>query len=405
MIARDDSQPRRPFKPRRRGLAGFDRLEPRELMAFTPLGTSLPDLAVARVFAGPVAAYGGQIEVAIDISNLGAASLNEPENLAPGNPGATASSPTTAEIYLNRSPRARPGTGILLGTFDVSSIPQDRLARFTTTVDMPTTRPARFPDSGANVFLSVLIDPDRVVQDYDRTNNFNRRGVPVFLTPNLPDLQAIALQLPDGLNPGDAVIPELKVANYGSAPTNLQAPVVVQVVASLDTDFGPGDQVLATFTIANIEPLSLAPTKRLVLGDVTLTDQPNVVTLTSDTAVTLPATPANYFVGVVVDPLNQIREISELDRLASPRLEPVLPVGPTGVDLPPAGVVGNPNPPNNFFPNPPVFSGDSPTSRAASNVAASSILNPVAARRRMLHRLLLARTPANIRGSIAPNRD
>lgn len=385
MIARESSRrSRRPV-----AAARLESLERRDLLAFTPLGTSLPDLAVADAFAGPVAAYGGQVAVTIDVSNLGAASLNEPNNLAPGAAGATTSTPTTADVYLTRSARARPGTGILLGSVDLTAIPQNRLARFTTTVDMPAARPARFPDSGANVFLQVVIDPDREAQDFDRSNNFTRRGIPVFLTPNLPQLQATALELPDGLSPGDAVIPELKVANFGSAPTAVQTAVVVQVVASLDTDFGPGDQVLASFTVPNINPLSLAPTKRVVLGDVNLDDPPNVVQLTTDQAVILPTFPSEYFVGVVVDPLNQIREIDELDRLPSPALSPVLRVRPTGVDLPPAGVVGDPNPPTNFFPNPPFFSTETPVTRSAGTISARA-LTPLVARRRNPGRLVFA---------------
>jgi hypothetical protein len=401
----DDSQLGRKYISRRRRqlLSGVEALEPKSLMAFTPLGTSIPDLAVSSVFAGPVAAYGGQVAVTIDVANLGAASMVEPENLAPGDPGNTASSPTTANIYLTRTARAKPGTGELIGTVDIGSIPQNRLARFTTTVSMPTTRPARFPDSGSNVYLNVFIDKNRTVQDYDRANNFTKRGVPVFLTPNLPQLQSTALELPDGLSPGDAVIPELKVANFGSAPTNLQVPVVVQVVASLDKDFGPGDQVLATFTVANINPLALSPTKRLILGDVNLTDPPNVVALTSGTAVTLPSSPSSYYVGIVVDPLNQIREIDELDSLPSPRLEQLRLVMPTGVDLPPAGVDSNPNDPTNFFPNPPVFSTTTTTSasQVIGNTADASLLATTTPRKRNFSRLILAQLPASVQGSIA----
>lgn len=364
-------------------------------MAYTSLGYSLPDLAIVDAFAGPVAAYGGPVSVTVNVDNLGASSMVEPLALAPGATSSADAAATTVDVYLVRGPHSRPTSGVLLGSIDVPALSQKRLARITGTVNMPAAPPPGFPDVGGTTYLSFVVDRGKDVPDYDRTNNFTRRAVPVLLTPNLPQLESIAFNTPDNLAPGDSFIPEVKIGNYGSSNTNLQAPVVVLVVASQDKNFGPGDQTLATFTVSNVVPLSQSPTKKAVLGDVNLTDPPNVEYLNAGTATILPASPSEYFVGVIVDPYNQIREIDELDRDPSSALSQVKLVRPNNSGLPAAGIIGTPNPADNpfpYFPNTtgttvatPVSTGVLPTDlgsassrRSAGQVA---IAEAVAARR------------------------
>jgi hypothetical protein len=345
-MAMEDRHPRRDNPARRRRPlqpSGLETLESRELMAYSALGYSLPDLSIRNAFSGPIAAYGGEVAVTVDVANLGASSLAEPLNLAPGATSTADAPASVVNVYLVRNPRLNPERGIFIGTVNVPAIPQNRLARVTATINLPANRPAGYPDSGQNVFLAYKIDAGRQVQDFDRTNNVFRSKTPILLTPNLPQLETVAFEVPANLSPGDAFFPELKVANYGAAPTDVQAPVLVQVVASIDQDFGPGDQLLASFSVANIEPYALAPTQRAIIGDVNLIDPPNFVSLTTTDAVTLPTLPSEYFIGVIVDPFDQIREIDELAAEASPRLEQVKLVRPSGVDLPAAGVVGSPS--------------------------------------------------------------
>lgn len=333
-------------------------LEGRQLLAYSPLGFSIPDLAILNAYTGPVAAYGGRIAVTVDVSNLGQSSIPEPLAQLPGQPSTADAGPSEIEVYYTSRAHSPFGERILLGTIDVPALPQNRLVQVTGVVSLPDEQPNGFPGVGGNGFITLELDPNRDVRDLDRTNNILRPAASFLLVPDLPDLQATAFGMPPVLNPGDTVVPQVKVANYGAAPTTDQAPVVVQVVASLDEAFGPGDIVLGTFTVDNIFPLSVAPTERFIPGDQTLLDRPNVAVLDAMAPITLPDTGAPYFVGVVVDPQNEIQEISEVDLGPNPILELPQLVADSGLGLPPAGVIGPAAPADRLFPFPPF---DTPT--------------------------------------------
>jgi hypothetical protein len=382
-------------------------LEGRQLLAYTPLGFSIPDLAILDAYTGPVAAYGGQIAVTVNVSNLGQSSIPEPLAQFPGSPSAADAGPSQIDVYLTNDPHSPFGNRVRIGSINVPAIPQNRLVQVTGVVTLPEQAPAGFPAIGQNAFITLDLDADRAVRDLDRTNNVLRPATPFLLVPNLPDLQAIAFGMPPVLNPGDTVVPQVKVANYGAARTDLQAPVVVQVVASLDEAFGPGDIVLGTFTVDNIQPLSVAPTEQFIPGDETLIDRPNVVVLDAMQPVTLPDTGAPYFVGVVVDPLNDILEISELDRGADPTLELPRIVADSGLGLPPAGVIGPAVPADRLFPFPPF---DTPTGQPTTPDPVTPEPDPIIIRgfgpSRQARRLALAERQAarlQNRGPLASN--
>ena len=315
-------------------------------MAYTPLGFSIPDLAIVGAFSGPVGAAGGPLAVTVDVSNLGQSSIPEPLNQLPGAPSRADAPASLVAVFY--SPRAHVplSNQTLLGTFDVPAIPQNRLARVTGTVNLPS-------DAVSGGFLTLLIDPGQNILDLNRTNNVFRIAEPLPIAADLPELQATALGLPPVLNPGDAVIPQVRVANVGPGSTASQAPVVVQVVASTDTTFGPGDQILATFTVNNIPGLALSPSRGVLPGDVGLVDPPNQVTLDAMSPVLLPATGAPYFVGVIVDPLDAIQELSEVDRGPDPTLEQIRVVGDMPGGFPPSNLAGTPAPTDAPFPFPP----------------------------------------------------
>lgn len=322
-------------------------LEGRQLLAYTPLGFSIPDLAILDAYSGPVAAFGGPLSITVDVSNLGQSSMPEPFAQFPGSPSTADAGPSEIAVYLTADPHFPFRNRVQIGTIDVPSIPQNRLAQVTGTFTLPDSPPPGFPTTGGVGFLTLELDPDREIRDLDRTNNVFRTATPFQLIPNLPELQAVALGLPPVMNPGDTIVPQVKIANYGAAPTNLQAPVVVQVVASQDPFFGPGDIVLGTFTVDNILPLSQAPTQHFVPGDVNVIDPPNFVTLDAMQAVALPDTGGPYYVGVVIDPLDEIQQITnDENRLQLPQL-----VTNSGLGLPPAGVIGEPT--DQPFPFPP----------------------------------------------------
>ena len=155
------------------------------------------------------------------------------------------------------------------------------------------------------------------------------------------------------MQPGDVIRPTVQVVNYGTVNPDTQGPFDVILVASDDQTYGPGDIVLARTTVNSLTPLSAVPMANAILGDVNIDTPANVISLAANFDVTLPSVPENYYIGVVVDPENVIREISEVGRGPDPVLNPIRGVGPQLHAFPPAGRVMDPGDPGNVFPIPP----------------------------------------------------
>jgi hypothetical protein len=329
-------------------IALVERLDERQLLAsFSPLGGSLPDLAVSG-YAAPVAAWTGPLAVTLDVTNLGSNSSPEPLALAPGSPSTTTSGPATVGVYV--APRDHfSQRAIRIGTIDVPSLPQNSLFQQTDAFTLPK-QPRGFPGSGGTVFVFFRID-NTGVSDRDRSNNTSSAAIPVQIAVALPDLFGLSLDVPPTMQPGDTIQPNIKIVNYGTVDPATQGPFDVYLVASTDTNFGPGDTILSRFTVTSLPPLSEVPSQNTVLGDVNIQDPINVLTL-KGTNVTLPTTGSGFFIGVIVDPTNQIREIHEIGRGPSAALEPVTPVGPPIKNLPPAGVIAAAPSAGNVFPFP-----------------------------------------------------
>ena len=328
-------------------------LEGRQLLSYSPLG-SLPDLTVTGQ-AGAIAAYGGPLTVTLDVRNLGAASTIEPLNLQPGSTSTADAGPSHVGVYLLRTPHARPGGAgsVLIGEVPIPGVPQNSLVTVSQTLQMPA-KPHRFPGSGGNVYLAFRADDLGEGDDLDRTNNTGPI-VPLTIEAALPDLTTIALDVPPTIQPGDTIAPSIKIANYGTVDTATQGPVTVLLVASTTTNFGPTDVILGRYQIDDLPGLSQAPQRRTVLGDVNVDDPPNVITLDTTTGdqpnVTLPTGLGNYFIGVIVDPLNTIRELHEIGSGPSSALQQVHRVSVVP-GLPPAGIQSAPSPDTNLFPIP-----------------------------------------------------
>jgi hypothetical protein len=338
-------------KTRRDGRArtprpGLESLEERQLLAYSPLGVSLPDLAVTGISA-PVAAYEGPLTVSVDVHNLGASSITEPFNLAPGAPSSADAPPSVVGVFLGRNPHGRGGL-VPIGRIAIPAVPQNSVVTVTQQLTLPP-RLRGLPPNGETAYVFFRADETRRVVEHDPRNNFQRRGVPVQIAVGLPDLFGVALDVPPVMQPGDTIAPVIRIANFGTVDPSLQGTFDVDLVASTDTDFGPGDTVLQRFNVSTVPPLSDVPMRNAVLGDVNINVPANVITLDGGN-VTLPIGPSRYFIGVVVDPQNQIREISEVGRSPDPALEPFRSVGPPIADFPPAGVVSVPASMGNVFP-------------------------------------------------------
>jgi hypothetical protein len=168
-----------------------------------------------------------------------------------------------------------------------------------------------------------------------------------------------ALDVPDSLQTGDTVAPTFQIANFGTANTNLQVPVKVALVASVTPDFNLGSSIVALYTLpTGIPGASSAPVRNSVrhharlqgskIYNQNVTSAQNVVTYTG-AAATLPTSPSTYFLGLVIDPYNTLKQLS----VPANRLELIRTVGPATSGLPPAGVVTTPESPLPQFPNPP----------------------------------------------------
>jgi hypothetical protein len=320
-------------------------------MAWSPLWKSLPDLTVSGI-AAPIAAYGQSLAVTVDVRNLGASTIPQYDQAATAT--STASAPASQVIvYASRSARYNPRALVEVGRFDVDPIAQNSLQSLTGSVTLPTNS-SRLPAAGGTVYMYFRIVPTgSTLADADPTNNFSRVGVPVQTTLALPDLYGYALDVPSALQPGDSIQPTIQVVNYGATDPASQGSFLVYLVASEDETFGPGDIVLASSTVNSVPPLSAVPMANAVLGDVNINTPDNVITLTTSSPVVLPNTAAQYFLGVVVDPENSIREISEVGRGPDPAINPIVVVGPRQHGLPPAGILSESTDPDNVFPIPP----------------------------------------------------
>ena len=324
-------------------LGPIEALERREVLSYSALGVSLPDLTLTAEPA-PIAAWGGSLTVTVDVYNRGASTLVEPLNLTQGAPSSADSPPTKIEVIA--STKRFGNRSYPIGEIEVPAIRQNDLQVISQSFNLPA-RPPGFPGVGGKIYLTYVINPTHAFLEDDFTNNVFVSKKPVLITPALPDLRVVGFQTPVGLQPGDVLKPSIRIANFGSAPTGDQGPLIVQIVASQDKSYGPGDTILATYAIDNILPISNVPGGSSS-GDAALDPAANVITLDSRT-ITLPNMPGTYFLGVKVNPLNRIREQGNH---SSPRFDAVVKVGPPLPGLPPGNAVTTPAPLVPVFPFP-----------------------------------------------------
>jgi hypothetical protein len=348
----------RPLKRavRRAEPGSLEQLEPRELLAYSPLGFSLPDLTITGQ-AGPRVAWGGTLDVSAILQNIGTSTITEPlsqlpatQSPTPGSPyGSTSSADapdSTVGVYLSRSAKSAKGA-IELGTIDAPPISQNSVEQLSGSFTLPA-RPAGFPGGGGKIYVWFVADATNNVLEASEANGMSK-PVPVRVTREpLPELRALTLALPSKLSPGDTVAPMIQIENLGTANPDLQGPVTVDFVASVTKSFTLGSSIIASYTVDSIPGVSQAPlTGNYKTFATQIINEPqNAVTITG-AAVTLPVSPSRYYVGVVIDPNGTINQLS----LPSNNFELIRVVGPKTKFLPPAGVVSSAN--TEQFPNSP----------------------------------------------------
>lgn len=320
-------------------------LESRELMAYSPYGVSLPDLVVSGSSSG-VAAWGQPLGVSINVHNIGASSMIEPTQLEQGASSSADSATTVVNVLASRVPNPGKNQSIVIAQVPVPAIPQNGSSQINGSITLPT-RPAGYPGIGGRIFLTYVVNPARNVLEYDPNNNTTASTNPVRIEAALPDLKVTSAEIPTDLQPGDSVAPTVTIANFGTANPNLQGPVTVQLVASLDRNFGPGDTVISSFSIDSLPGVNAVPAVATVNGTPTLVAPANTITETFPIG-TLPATPNRYYIGIVIDPTKTIKQLSP----PTSRLAALTPVGFSGANSIKTNVVNSTYVPA-VFPNPP----------------------------------------------------
>ncbi len=273
-------------------------------MAYSAFGYSLPQLAVTG-YAAPVAAWGGPLSIDVRVDNFGASSLVEPTHLAPGSVTNADSGPTTVEIYAS----ARPGALTGLVPIDVVQIPnivQNSQFETVSTIALPS-RPVGFPGNGGKIFLTFVVNNNQSVLQTSNSQNIFHDPTPVTINDPLPDLQVVGFDVPSPLQPGDFITPTVRVANFGAGNPASQGPVLVQLVASLNTTYGPGDAVIGQYVITSLPGISAVPTQGSLANDANVILAPNENDFTFG-PIQLPSSPGFYHLGVKIDPFHTINQ-------------------------------------------------------------------------------------------------
>ena len=308
-------------------------------MAYSAFGYSLPELSVTG-YAAQAASWGGPLSVDVIVQNQGASSLIEPLHLSPATIDPTTgavsptvstadSGPTTVEVFASSKPNATNGL-IKLDTISIPSVSQNSFVETVSNFTLPA-RPKGFPGNGGKLYLTLVVDNGQSILQASQAQNVYRVPTPVRISNPLPDLQVVNFDVPTSLQPGDVIAPTIRIANFGTGNPASQAPVTVELVASLDKNFGPGDSVVGSYVISSLPGVSNVPSQAGFTGDTNLFPPANINTTTLS-PVKLPSTPGTYFLGIVIDPQSKIQQTYA----PTPALRAVVQVGPRDPFLTPA---------------------------------------------------------------------
>ena len=347
MFPKDSRREGRNDRPRRRpGRVAVEGLETRQLMAYSPFGYSLPQLTVSG-FAASEAAWGGQLAVDVTVLNQGASSLIEPTHLSPTtvdpssgditfNHSTADAAPTTVEVYASTRPNAKFGA-VKLGTISIPAVTQNSEYETVSTITLPA-RPKGFPSNGGKIYLTLVADNSQTITQADATGDVYRVPNPVRIANPLPNLQVLTVDEPTTLQPGDVISPTIRIENFGAGNPATQGVTTVQVVASLDKNFGPGDAVVATYTISSLPGISNVPTQNPLFLGTNLVPAVNINTTTLS-PFKLPTSPGFYYLGIEIDPTASIKMTTP----PKPALMGVVQVGPRDPYLTPTTLITSPS--------------------------------------------------------------
>ena len=205
-------------------------------------------------------------------------------------------------IYLTSRPRGLAGAinlGTIAGPTSGTVVPQNDVTIIPTTVQLPA-HPVGFPTTG-RLYIRLVANVNNAVVQSSNANNVSP-AIPVrFLALALPSLRVTELDVPSSLQPGDTVVPTIRIVNSGTAPA--PAGTEVALVASVSPDFNLGSSIVALYTLPSAIPagssasVSLRGKHRNVLSptfsSANVNPGVNVLTYTG-AAATLPTSPSRY---------------------------------------------------------------------------------------------------------------
>lgn len=298
-------QPRRTRRFRPEGL-GPELLENREVMAYSAMGFSLPDLAVGNN-ASPVASWGQPFAVQIQAYNRGASSL--PELPQYPLPPSMADAVTEVDVYL-----ARGRNRVQIDTIDLGRIRQNSLSNGVVNIDLPDTPPDGFPAAGGQFRMVFVPRVSNQIRLPMASPNGGSWSMPINVLPSLPQLQFVSDNSPGVIVPGQVFTPQVVIANVGGANIATQGPLTVALVASADPYFSPDDIVLDQFTFESLPGLNQRPIAGGMRG-LHGSRQGNLPLAANEASafgakITFPLN-GPYYIGYVIDPDRTITQISD----------------------------------------------------------------------------------------------
>jgi hypothetical protein len=332
-------------KRRRTELAALEQLEGRELMAFSTLGYSLPQL-VATGEAGPRASWGGPLEVSVYLQNIGASTTTEPLAQAPGATSQADAQDSTVAVLLTPHPNSLKGA-YTLGEISAPPVSQNNIEQLTDAFTLPS-RPKGFAGAGGKFYVRFVTNSNDALLQANSVNTVSAPVSVLIAGRALPEVRVTGFYVSTPLQQGDAINASATVENFGTAPTSKQGPLEVALVLSTEPYLTVSPDIIATQTIANIPAVSQSPTRGnyKTFAQRIVNAAANVVGVNFGT-VTLPVSPTGtpYYLGIVVDPAGDFTQLS-LPANSLSFIHEVFKGSASG--LPPVGVVSNAN--SSLFP-------------------------------------------------------
>ena len=325
-------------------VAAVESLESRQLMAYSPLGASLPKLTISG-YASPAASWSGPLTVTVNIANVGASTYLEPLALAPGTTSTSDAPASTVAVFAATNPRFK--GAVAVGTVSIPALGQNSFQQVTSTITLPA-RPAGFPADGGRIYLALEADANNNVFQLASGHAISK-PIPVSIEAPLPEVVTVGFDAPPVMQPGDTIQPNIRITNIGPGDTATQGTLQVALVASTTKTFTSGSSIVYLYNYTdpntgaavNLPGISSIATKGRELGDANQSPPDNVATI-SLPPVTLPTSPRTYYLGIVIDPNHNLKQLSGVSSAASVTyLGLVRKVGPPIAHLPAAHVLTN----------------------------------------------------------------